>query len=322
MEQVVIMGSGPAGLTAAIYAARSQLSPLLITGNALGGQAATTNEVENYPGFPEGIGGMELMQLMQQQAEHFGTRVEMDEVVEVNLRQHPFLIKAHNLAYETASLVVATGVSPRLLGVPGEDRFKGRGVSYCATCDGFFYRDKTVVVVGGGDAAVEEALFLTRFASRLYIIHRRNRLRAQKIAQERAFKNKKIELVWDSVVTEVLGEEHVTGIRIRNVKAGKESVIATDAIFTYIGNIPNTKLFEGQLDLDEQRYIVTDRRMHTSVPGVFAAGDVQERTLKQIATAIGSGAMAAMEAEKFIAEMEGRSYPERNNPPAGSGADT
>jgi thioredoxin reductase (NADPH) len=311
MEEVVIIGSGPAGLAAAIYAGRSQLSPLLITGNALGGQAATTSEVENYPGFPNGIGGAELMQLMQQQAERFGTRVEMDEVVEVNLRQHPFVIKTYSDTYEAKSLIISTGVSPRLLGVPGEDRLKGHGVSYCATCDGFFYKDKTVVVVGGGDAAVEEALYLTRFAGKVFIVHRRNRLRAQKLAQERAFENRKIDLVWDSLVTEVLGEEQVTGVRIKNTKTGEESVLAADGMFTYVGNIPNTQLFQGQLDLDDRGYIVTDRRMHASVPGVYAAGDVQEHVLKQIATAIGSGAIAAMEAEKFIAEMEGRAYPER-----------
>jgi thioredoxin reductase (NADPH) len=311
MEEVMIIGSGPAGLAAAIYAGRSQLSPLLITGNALGGQAATTSEVENYPGFPNGIGGAELMQLMQQQAERFGTRVEMDEVVEVNLRQHPFVIKTYSDTYEAKSLIISTGVSPRLLGVPGEDRLKGHGVSYCATCDGFFYKDKTVVVVGGGDAAVEEALYLTRFAGKVFIVHRRNRLRAQKLAQERAFENRKIELVWDSLVTEVLGEEQVTGVRIKNTKTGEESVLAADGMFTYVGNIPNTQLFQGQLDLDDRGYIVTDRRMHASVPGVYAAGDVQEHVLKQIATAIGSGAIAAMEAEKFIAEMEGRAYPER-----------
>jgi len=311
MEQVVIMGSGPAGLAAAIYAGRSQLSPLVLTGSLLGGQAATTSEIENYPGFPNGIGGMELMQLMQQQAQRFGARVEMDEVVEVNLRQHPFIIKTYSTTYEANTLIIATGVSPRLLGVPGEDTFKGRGVSYCATCDGFFYKDKTVVVVGGGDSAVEEALYLTRFASKVYIVHRRDELRAQKIVQERAFKNSKIEFKWDSIVTEILGDERVTGVRVRNVKTGEESVLMAEGVFTYIGNVPNTQLFAGQLELDDLGYIITDRRMHTSVPGVFAAGDVQERVLKQVVTAVGSGAIAAMEAERFIAEMEGRAYPER-----------
>lgn len=311
MEQVLIIGSGPAGLTAAIYASRSLLSPLLITGSALGGQAATTSDVENYPGFPQGIGGMDLMQLMQQQAENLGTRVVMDEVVEVDLRQHPFIVKTYGETYEANTLIITTGVSPRLLGVPGEQEFKGRGVSYCATCDGFFYKDKTTVVVGGGDAAVVEAIYLTRFAKKVYVVHRRNELRAQKITQERALKNDRIEFVWDSVVTAVLGTDHVTGVRVKNVKTGAESVLEADGMFSYIGNVPNTQWFAGQLELDDDGYIVTDRQMHTSVPGVFAAGDVQERTLKQVATAVGSGAMAAMEAEKFIAELEGHAYPER-----------
>jgi thioredoxin reductase (NADPH) len=311
VAEVVIVGSGPAGLAAAIYAGRSQLSPLLVTGNALGGQAATTSEVENYPGFPQGIGGMELTQLMQQQAERFGARVQMDEVVAADLRQHPFPIKTYGETYEARTLIIATGVSPRLLGVPGEDEFKGRGVSYCATCDGFFYRDKTVAVVGGGDAAVEEAIFLTRFAQRVYIIHRRNRLRAQKVVQQRAFENDKIEVVWNSIVTAVLGKETVSGVRLSNVETGEETTLAVDGVFTYIGTVPNTQLFEGQLELDDRGYIVTDQRMHTSVPGVFAAGDVQERVLRQVVTAVGSGAIAAMEAERFIAEMEGQAQPER-----------
>ena len=311
MENLIIIGSGPAALTAAIYAGRSQLSPLLITGTALGGQAATTAEVENYPGFPQGIGGMELMAQMQKQAERFGARLEMDEVVAVNLRQHPFAVKASSAPYESKAVVIATGVSPRQLGVPGEDKFNGRGVSYCATCDGFFYRDKTVVVVGGGDAAVEEAIFLTRFASKVYLVHRRNELRAAKIAQERALQNPRIEFVWNSIITEVLGEDHVTGVRTKILSNGEEAILPADGVFTYIGNVPKTQLFAGQLELDEQGYIVTDRSMHTSVPGVFAAGDVQERVLKQVATAVGTGAIAAMEAERFIATMEGRAYPER-----------
>lgn len=311
MEEILIIGSGPAGLTAAIYASRSLLSPVLITGSALGGQAATTSDVENYPGFPDGIGGMDLMQLMQQQAEKLGTRVVMDEAMEVNLRQHPFVVKTYGETYEAKALIIATGVSPRLLGVPGEEEFKGRGVSYCATCDGFFYKDKTTVVVGGGDAAVVEAIYLTRFAKKVYVVHRRHELRAQKITQERALKNDRIEFVWDSVVTAVQGTDHVTGVRVKNVKTGAESVLEADGMFSYIGNLPNTQLFAGQLELDDAGYIITDRDMHTSVPGVFAAGDVQERTLKQVATAVGSGAMAAMEAEKFIAELEGHAYPER-----------
>jgi thioredoxin reductase (NADPH) len=311
MEQAVIIGSGPAGLTAAIYAGRSQLAPLVITGSALGGQAASSSEIENYPGFPQGTAGGELMQLMQQQAERFGARVELDDVQEVNLQQHPFAVRTLGAAYAAKALIVATGVSPRLLGVPGEAKFKGRGVSYCATCDGFFYKDKTVVVVGGGDSAVSEAIFLTRFASKVYIVHRRRQLRAQKIAQDRALQNPKIQPIWDSVVTEILGDQQVTGVRLSNVMTGAQSRLTADGVFSYLGSIPNTQLFKGQLELDEQEYIVTDRRMHTSVPGVFAAGDVQERTLKQVATAVGSGAMAAMEAEQFLAEMEGRAHPKR-----------
>jgi len=311
MEQVVIVGSGPAGLTAAIYAARSQLAPLVITGSALGGQAASSSEIENYPGFPQGVSGAELMQLMQQQAERFGARVEMDDVQEVNLLRHPFTVRAFGAAWETRTLIAATGVAPRVLGVPGESRLKGRGVSYCATCDGFFYKDKTVVVVGGGDSALNEALFLTRFASKVYVVHRRGQWRAQKIAQDRALQNPKIQPVWDAVVTEILGDRQVTGVRISNVRTGAQSLLVADGMFSYVGNRPNTRLFKGQLELDEQGYIVTDRRMHTSVPGVFAAGDVQERTLKQVATAVGGGAMAAMEAEQFLAQMEGNAYPKR-----------
>jgi thioredoxin reductase (NADPH) len=311
MEQIIILGSGPAGLTAAIYAGRSQLSPLVISGDALGGQAASSSEIENYPGFPQGISGLELMQTMQQQAERFGAHIEMDDVQQVHLQQHPFLITASAAAYEAKTLVVATGVSPRLLNVPGEAKFKGRGVSYCATCDGLFYKDKAVVVVGGGDSAVNEALYLTRFASKVYIVHRRDQLRAQKIAQDRLLGNARIEPVWNSIVTEVLGDEAVTGVRVQNVKTGEESVLGAEGMFSYVGNTPNTQLFTGQLALDDQGYIITDRAMHTSVPGVFAAGDVQERALKQVATAVGTGAIAAMQAEEFVAEMEGHAYPQR-----------
>ncbi len=311
MEKLIIIGSGPAGWTAGIYAGRAQLEPLLITGTAVGGQMALTPEIENYPGFPDGISGQELTQLMQQQAERFGTRVQMDEVTAVELSNHPFKIVTYGEEYETKALIIATGTSPRKLGVPGEAEFTGRGVSYCATCDGFFYKDRKVVVVGGGDAAIEEAIFLTKFASQVYVVHRRNRLRAEKFFQERAFRNEKIEFVWDSVVTEILGDGKVTGVRLKNVKTEEESVLETDGVFIYVGAIPNTGFLKGQLELDNRGYIVTNRQCHTSVPGVFAAGDVQERVLRQIATAVGSGAMAAMEAEKFIAELEDRAYPER-----------
>ena len=320
VENLVIIGSGPAGFTAGIYAGRAQLSPLLITGSALGGQMALTSGIENYPGFPEAITGQELTQLMQKQAERFGTRVEIDEVTGVDFSVHPFKVQTYAQEYEAKAVIVATGASPRKLGVPGEEEFSGRGVSYCATCDGFFYQNRTVIVVGGGDSAVEEAIFLTKYASKVYLVHRRNRLRAEEIFQERAFRNEKIELVWDSVLTEIVGEEGVAQARIKNVKTGEESFLKADGIFIYIGNVPNTQFLDGQVDLNGRGYIVTDRKCHTSVPGVFAAGDVQEWNLQQIATAIGAGAMAAMEADKFIAELEGTPYPERMAAvPIGSG---
>lgn len=311
MENLIIVGSGPAGWTAGIYAGRAQLAPLLITGSAPGGQMALVSEIENYPGFPQGISGQELSQLMQQQAERFGARVQMDEVTTVQLSNHPFKVATYGGEYESKALIIATGTSPRKLGVLGEAEFRGRGISYCATCDGFFFQDRRVVVVGGGDSALEEAIFLTRFATQVYVVHRRNRLRAEKVFQERAFRNEKIQFVWDSVVTEILGDGKVTRVRLKNVKTEEESTLEADGVFIYVGTTPSTGFLEGQLELDDRGYIITDRQCHTSVPGVFAAGDVQEQVLKQISTAVGSGAMAAMEAEKFIAELEDRAYPDR-----------
>lgn len=311
MEKLIIVGSGPAGWTAGIYAGRALLAPLLITGRAPGGQMALASEIENYPGFPQGISGQELNQLMQQQAKRFGTKVQMDEVTAVELSTHPFKVTAYGDEYEAQALIIATGTSSRKLGVPGEAELTGRGVSYCATCDGFFYQDRKVVVVGGGDSAIEEAIFLTRFATQVYVVHRRNRLRAEKVFQERAFRNEKIGFVWDTVVTKILGNGKVAGVRLKNVKTEEKSTLEADGVFIYVGTIPNTGFLGGQLELDDHGYIVTNRQCHTSVPGVFAAGDVQERVLKQISTAVGSGAMAAMEAEKFIAELEDRAYPER-----------
>jgi len=310
VEKVIIIGSGPAGFTAAIYAARAEMSPLIIAGQQLGGQVALSSEIENYPGFPELISGMDLYQLMQKQAERFGTRIEFDEVTEVDLKAHPFKVTTWGEEYQTQSLVIATGTSPRKLGVAGEEALRGRGVSYCATCDGYFYKGKTVIVVGGGDAAVEEAMFLTKFAERVYLVHRRDRLRAETYMQTRLFNNEKIEVVWDSTVTEILGEEGVTGARLRNVKTQEESELNVDGIFIYVGDIPNSQFLAGQLELDQRGYIVTDSRAHASVEGVFAAGDVQESHLRQIATAVGSGARAAFEAERFIAGLEGRIYGE------------
>ncbi|HDN79367.1 MAG TPA: thioredoxin-disulfide reductase [Chloroflexi bacterium] len=316
---VIIIGSGPAGLAAAIYAARSELKTLLFTGNSLGGQAALTDEIENYPGFPEGIAGAELTKRMQEQARRFGAEIQMDEVTAVNLKEHPFTVTAYGGDYKCKALIIATGVSPRKLDVPGEEKFIGRGVSFCATCDGFFYKDREVAVIGGGDSAVTEAIYLTRFAKKVYLIHRRDRLRAAPVLQTRAKQNERIEFVWNSVVTEVVGKEAVEGLRLKNVRTGEESFLRVDGIFVYIGQVPNTRLFEGQLELDERGYIVTDRAMHTSVPGVFAAGDVQERVLAQVVTAAATGAIAAVEAEKFIAYLEGREYPGKEWPKAPPG---
>lgn len=311
---VIIIGSGPAGLSAAIYAARSELKTVLFTGSSIGGQAALTDEIENYPGFPEGITGAELTQRMQEQAKRFGAEIRMDEVTAVDLEEHPFTVTTYTGDHKCRALIIATGVSPRKLGVPGEEEFIGRGVSFCATCDGFFYKGRKVAVIGGGDSAVTEALYLTRFAEKVYIVHRRDRLRATSILQTRAKQNERIEFVWNSVVTEVVGKDSVEGLKLRNVKTGEESFLKVDGVFIYIGQVPNTRLFKGQLELDEQGYIVTDRAMHTSVPGVFAAGDVQERVLAQVVTAAATGAIAAMEAEKFIAYLEGREYPGREWP--------
>ncbi len=309
MDKLIIVGSGPAGLAAAIYAARADLAPLLIAGSDLGGQVALTEQVENYPGFPQGISGAELSQLMQEQAKRFGTRVELDEVMEVDLSTPPFKVKTYSQEYEAQALIVATGASPRKLQVPGEAEFTGRGVSYCAVCDGFFFRDQRVVVVGGGDTAVKEALFLTKFATEVYIVHRRHQLRAEQVVQKRAKRNEKIEFIWDTVVTEIVGSDNVTGVRLKNLKSNQESLLPAEGVFIYVGHTPNSALFEGQLELDEEKYIVTDLEQRTSVPGVFAAGDVQERVLRQIATAVGTGAKAAMEAERYIAELEDRAYP-------------
>jgi thioredoxin reductase (NADPH) len=306
MRDVVILGAGPAGLTAAIYTARANLSPLLVTGPHFGGQLGWTTEVENFPGFPDGVLGPELMELMKRQAERFGTEVRMGEASEVMLGGPPFRITLDGEFLETKALIIATGASPRLLGVPGEQQFFGRGVSTCATCDGFFYRGKTVMVLGGGDSAVEEGAFLTRYASRVYIVHRRDRLRASQILQDRALKNDKISFIWDTVVEEILGDaqQGVTAAHLRHVKTGADQVLPADGIFIAIGHVPNTRVFEGQLKLDQQGYIVTEPSMHTSVEGVFACGDCQDYIFRQAITAAGTGCMAAIEAEKFLAKFD------------------
>ncbi len=304
-ENLIIIGSGPAGLTAAIYAARANLSPLLLTGQEIGGQIALTDEVENYPGFPDGVTGPELVELMQKQAKKFGARVEIDVMEKVNLKTHPFVLDTQNGAtYEANALIVATGASPRRLGVPGEKELTGRGVSYCATCDGFFFRGKEIAVVGGGDSALQEGLFLTRFASKVHVIHRRDSLRAQPILQDRARENPKMNFVWNSVVKEIKGNGSVAKLVLENTQTHAQSELAAQGIFVYVGHIPNAELFKGQLEMNEEGYLKVDTRLHTSVPGVFAAGESHDHVFRQAVVSAGYGCMAEMEAEKFLADWE------------------
>ncbi len=304
-ENVVIIGSGPAGLTAAIYAARANLSPLVLTGQEIGGQIALTNEVENYPGFPEGITGPELIELMQQQAKRFGARIEIDVVTQVDFKSHPFKIKTQNeVEYEAKTAIVATGASPRRLNVPGEKELMGRGVSYCATCDGFFFRGKEIAVVGGGDSALQEGLFLTRFANKVSIIHRRDQLRGQPILQDRARENEKVKFVWNAVVREIEGSGAVEQLLVEDTTTGERTHVPAQGIFVYIGHNPNTDLFKGQLQMDEEGYLKVNERLQTSVPGIYAAGEVHDHIFRQAIVSAGYGCMAAMEAEKFLAEWE------------------
>ena len=304
-EKVIIIGSGPAGLTAALYTARANLQPLVISGSQLGGQISITNEVENYPGFPEGTTGPELVDLMQRQAEKFGTRILIDEVSEVDFRNgSPFTVKTHGDTFEAEVIIMCVGASPKRLGIPGEEEMIGRGVSFCATCDGFFFREKDVVVVGGGDSAMEEALFLTRFVNEVKIIHRRGELRAGEALKQRAFANEKMSFVWDTVVDEIKGNGKVQAIATRNTKSGAVGEMATDGVFIYIGTYPNSDLFNDQLDLDRAQNLLIDKRMRTSMPGVFSAGEISDPVFRQIATSVGQGTAAAMMAERWLAERE------------------
>lgn len=307
-ERVVIIGSGPAGLTAAIYTGRAQLNPLVIAGTQIGGQIAITHEVENYPGFwseEKTPTGPELVEVMQKQAEHFGARFEYDEVVEVDFSKgSPFYIKTYGKEYLADGVIVTAGASPRHLGVPGEEAFIGRGVSYCGTCDGFFFRGKDVVVVGGGDSAMEEGIFLTKFANKVEVVHRRDELRAGTSLQQRAFANPKISFVWDTVIEEIQGNGVVQGIQTKNLKTGEAKKMDTDGVFIFIGHYPNSKFLVGQLAMDEEGYVITDERYRTSVPGVYAAGEIQDSHFRQIATSVGQGTGAAMELEKWLAAQE------------------
>lgn len=305
-EKMIIIGSGPAGLTAALYAARAFLDPLVISGNELGGQVSITTEVENYPGFPEGTTGPELVEFMRKQAEKFGARTEIDEVVEVDLTKgSPFQIKTHSEEYRTEAVIIASGASPKRLGVPGEEEFIGRGVSFCATCDGFFFRGKEIVVVGGGDSALEEGLFLTKFASAVRVIHRREELRAGETLKGRALKNEKMSFIWNTVVEGISGNGAVESVQVRNLKTGGAVTLPTNGVFIYIGHYPNSALFEGQLAMDEHKYLITDKRMMTSVEGVFAAGEIQDPVYRQVATSVGQGCAAAMMAERWLAQRHG-----------------
>jgi thioredoxin reductase (NADPH) len=300
LRDLIIMGGGPAGLTAAIYAGRAAITPLVLAGAAPGGQIITTNLVENYPGFPEGINGFDLAFAFQQQAQRFGAEMVQEAVSRVDFTVRPFVVETHEQAYEARAVIIATGAFPRRLGIPGEHEFFGQGVSTCATCDGFLFKDKATVVVGGGDSALDEGLFLTRFAREVTVVHRRDELRASKQLQERAFSNPKMRFVWDSVAEEILGEKKVTGVRVRNVKTDQTQVIPADGVFIYVGLIPATKLFRDQVALDEAGYVVVDEHQQTSVPGVFAAGDVHNPEFRQCVIAAGSGATAAMAAERYL----------------------
>jgi len=304
VEDVIILGSGPAGLSAALYAARAELAPLILTGMALGGQASLTHTIENYPGFPDGLGGGELGELFQKQAERFGARFEFDIATEVNFLKWPFTIKTYSNEYYAKSVIISTGASPNLLNIPGEKELTGKGVSYCGTCDGWFFKDKKVVVVGGGDSALEEGLFLTRFATSVTIIHRRDQLRAGKILQSRASKNTKISYIWNSVILEIQGDKAVQSVLIENVETGERSTFDTDGVFIFIGHTPNSDMFKGQLEMNVQGFLDVDEKMHTNIPGVFAAGEIMDSHFKQVVTSAGMGAAAAIEATRFLEEKE------------------
>ena len=305
MREVMIVGSGPAGLTAGLYAARANLKPLLIEGLESGGQLMLTTAVENYPGFREGIMGPELMATMRAQAERFGTEFVTGDVTSVDLSGPPFTVTTSDDTYQTCSLIISTGASARLLGIPSERQLMGHGVSTCATCDGYFFREKPIVVVGGGDTAMEEAVFLTKFASHVTVVHRRDELRASRIMQDKALAHPKISFEWDSVIDEVSDPAKgvVTGVVIRNLKTGATKTVEVDGVFVAIGHIPNTKLFVGQLELDANGYVVPQGGARTSIPGVFAAGDVQDHTYRQAITAAGSGCMAAIDAERYLENL-------------------
>jgi len=303
-EKLIIIGGGPAGMTAALYAARAELQPIVFTGMTLYGQVSQTDLIENYPGFPEGITGMELGERLERQAARFGARIFIEPVESIDLQQKPFLVKTYAKTYEAETLILAMGADNKKLGVPGEAEFTGRGVSYCATCDGFFYRGKYIHVVGGGDSAIEEALFLTRFANSVTIIHRRDALRAQPLLEKRARSNPKIRFLWDTVVEEIKGQERVHSLSLRNLKTDQRFDVPTDGVFISIGHVPNTALIANQVELDDKGYVRIDWMMRTSVPGVFAAGEIADPHYRQIITSAAMGAAAALEADCYLNEPD------------------
>jgi thioredoxin reductase (NADPH) len=307
-ERVIIIGSGPAGLSAAIYTARATLNPLVLTGTQIGGQISLTHEVENYPGLfsaDHTPTGPEMVDLMQKQAEHFGARFAFEEVTEVDFTHGPpFTVKTHSQTYQADAVLVTAGASPKHLEVPGEDEYIGRGVSYCGTCDGFFFRGKEVVVVGGGDSALEEGIFLTKFATKVTIVHRRDEFRAGPALQRRAQQNEKISVIWDTAVQEIVGNGVVTGVRLKNLKTSEERPFETDGVFIFVGHYPNSRFLVGQLEMDEHGYVITDEFMRTNVTGVYAAGEIQDPHYRQIATSVGQGVAAAMQIERWLSSQE------------------
>lgn len=302
--KVLVLGSGPAGYSAALYAARAELEPVVLTGLQLGGQAALTYTIENYPGFPDGVGGAQLGELFQKQAEHFGAMTEFASANSVDLSRRPFKVEADSGNYLADVLIVGTGASPNHLNVPGEVELTGRGVSYCATCDGWFFKDKKVVIVGGGDSALEEGLFITRYASSVTIIHRREEFRASSILQKRAKEHPKVDFILNTIVTEVVGEEKMESLKLKNVMTGEETIYKTDGLFIFIGHTPNTEMFKGQLEMSDLGYIRVNDKMETSVPGVFAAGEAADPHFRQVVTSAGMGAAAAIQATRFLEAEE------------------
>lgn len=301
--KVLILGSGPAGLSAALYAARAELAPVVLSGMQLGGQAALTFTVENYPGFPEGVGGAQLGELFQKQAERFGAKVEFDTANHVDFSVRPFHIATDAAKYSAQAVIIATGASPNQLSIPGEQELTGRGVSYCATCDGWFFKDRKVLIVGGGDSALEEALFITRYAAAVTIIHRRDELRASPLLQKRAAEHPKLSFIWNTVVTQIVGAEKVESVRLKDVTSGAESSLEADGVFIFIGHTPNTQPFRGQLDMDSRGYLMINSQMGTSVPGVFAAGEVADPHFRQVVTSAGMGAAAAIAASRYLEDQ-------------------